>query len=184
MRTLIYKIAVMLVIALVSVSCGYDEYVSDEVVGIRLEGFDNAGKIPQAIESGRCSGQSYMLWVSFVIKDYGDVAELSNPMVALRFITLTDFDESHPAGSDVTEFFDMYPIRPEISASDYDTYEYEPVRFAVPSHNSPVGVVYQEGAYFMLMKSPAEERECRFATDVEFSDGKILSAQCQAVTLY
>ena len=84
----------------------------------------------------------------------------------------------------VTEFFDMYPIRPEISASDYDTYEYEPVRFAVPSHNSPVGVVYQEGAYFMLMKSPAEERECRFATDVEFSDGKILSAQCQAVTLY
>ena len=57
MRTLIYKIAVMLVIALVSVSCGYDEYVSDEVVGMRLEGFDNAGKIPQAIESGRCSGQ-------------------------------------------------------------------------------------------------------------------------------
>ena len=177
-------IVVVLIIALGCESCGYDEYVSDEITAMQIEGFDNSGKIPKPIESGLCSGQAYMLWVSFQISDYGDVAELANPMVALRFITLTDFDEAHRAGSDVTEMFDMHPIRPEISGSDYDTYIYEPVRFAMPSRQSPLAVVYKEGAYFMLMESPKDKRECRFAAEVEFSDGKILSAQCEAVTLY
>ena len=171
-------------IAIAVASCGYDDVVTDKVEAVRLSGFDNSGELPKKIEGGTCPRMAYMLWVSFRLSDYADVAHLTQPMTGLRIITVPDFDAENPAGSDVTHLFKLHPIRPEISMTDFDTNQYEPVRFAFPSLQQPLGIVYREGAYFMLMKSPAEERECRFATDVEFSDGKILSAQCQAVTLY
>ena len=171
-------------IAIAVASCGYDDVVTDKVEAVRLSGFDNSGELPKKIEGGTCPRMAYMLWVSFRLSDYADVAHLTQPMTGLRIITVPDFDAEYPAGSDVTHLFKLHPIRPEISMTDFDTNQYESVRFAFPSLQQPLGIVYREGAYFMLMKSPAEERECRFATDVEFSDGKILSAKCQAVTLY
>lgn len=170
-------------IAIAVASCGYDDVVTDKVEAVRLAGFDNSGELPKKIEGGTCPRMAYMLWVSFQLSDYADVAHLTQPMTGLRIITVPDFDAEHPAGSDVTGLFKLHPIRPEISMTDFDTNQYEPVRFAIPSQQKPIGTVYREGAYFMLTTPPEHQRQCQFAVEVAFADGTTLAATCDVVML-
>lgn len=170
-------------IAIAVASCGYDDVVTDKVEAVRLSGFDNSGELPKKIEGGTCPRMAYMLWVSFRLSDYADVAHLTQPMTGLRIITVPDFDAEYPAGSDVTHLFKLHPIRPEISMTDFDTNSYEPVRFALPSQQKPLDTVYREGAYFMLMTPPEEGQQCQFMVEVAFADGTTLSATCDAVEL-
>ena len=67
--------------------------------------------------------------------------------------------------------------------TDFDTNQYEPVRFAFPSLQQPLGIVYREGAYFMLITPPEHEQQCQFAVEVAFADGTTLAATCDAVML-
>ena len=170
-------------IAIAVASCGYDDVVTDKVEAVRLSGFDNSGELPKKIEGGTCPRMAHMLWVSFRLSDYADVAHLTQPMTGLRIITVPDFDAEYPAGSDVTHLFKLHPIRPEISMTDFDTNSYEPVRFALPSQQKPLDTVYREGAYFMLMTPPEEGQQCQFMVEVAFADGTTLSATCDAVEL-
>ena len=182
-KSLRITISFLLVIAIAVASCGYDDVVTDKVEAVRLSGFDNSGELPKKIEGGTCPRMAYMLWVSFRLSDYADVAHLTQPMTGLRIITVPDFDAEYPAGSDVTHLFKLHPIRPEISMTDFDTNSYEPVRFALPSQQKPLDTVYREGAYFMLMTPPEEGQQCQFMVEVAFADGTTLSATCGAVEL-
>lgn len=184
MKSLLRIAIVFTAFTLAIASCGYDDVETDKVESMKVQGFDNSGELPRHIANGRCSGNAYMMWVSFQLADYADVAHLASPMTGLRIITATDFDEQHPAGCDVSGLFMLHPIRPEISMTEYETNTYQAVRFAVPTEQSPLATVYREGAYFMLTMAPAGERQCRFTVEVQFADGTVLSAAGDEVTLY
>ena len=182
-KSLTITISLLLVLATAVASCGYDDVVTDKVEAVRVSDFDNSGELPKKIEDRTCPRMAYMLWLSFQLRDYADVAHLAQPMTGLRIITVSYFDSGHPAGSDVTDLFKLHPIRPEISMTDFDTNSYEPVRFALPSQQKPLDTVYREGAYLMLMTPPEEGQQCQFMVEVAFADGTTLSATCDAVEL-
>lgn len=174
-----------ILLAVASVSCGYDEVESDAVTEIHIMPFNNAGELPVPLgDDASCPRSSLLLWLSFSLADYADVAHLASPMVELRIITLTDLADGFPAGSDVSSLFMIHPIRPEISHTDFDSYDYDPVRFSLPSPQQPLATVYREGAYFMLMAPPAEPQQCQFVATAFFADGSSLSATTDFISLF
>ena len=174
-----------ILLALSATACGYDEIATDSVTEIRIAPFDNAGELPKSLDAdGRCCRQSLMLWISFRLTDYADLAHLASPMVRMQVIALSDFDEGLPAGSDITSRFMLHPVRPEISMTDPDTHTYEPVRFSMPSEQEPLHTIYQEGAYLMLVSPPAEPVKCRFTVVATFADGTSLSATTGEIDLF
>ncbi|MGN1245971.1 MAG: DUF5034 domain-containing protein [Muribaculaceae bacterium] len=172
----------LIVMAIAMASCGYDDVVTDRVEGVNVESFDNSGELPKKIGDGKCNRMAYLLWVSFSLGDNADVAHLAQPMTDLRIVTLGDFDAGHQAGSDVTELFALHPIRPEISMTDYDTNNYEAVRFSMPSAQHKLDTIYREGAYFMLITPPEPGQQCQFRVEVRFADGSTMQATGDVVT--
>ena len=76
-KSLTITISLLLVLATAVASCGYDDVVTDKVEAVRVSDFDNSGELPKKIEDRTCPRMAYMLWLSFQLRDYADVAHLA-----------------------------------------------------------------------------------------------------------
>lgn len=88
-----------------------EETIEDisELTGIELTQYDNSGETPVIREDARCPKEAYLLRIQPIWKNYWDINILKSPITHFHIITLTDFDESHPAGSDIYDLFKEYP---------------------------------------------------------------------------
>ena len=90
-----------------------EEFVplSADVCGVRQVSWDNSGKVPLEITRKRCRKEAYMLSVipEVTLVDSEETTaysyDLLHPITAIRIITLTDFNEDYPAGSNVYPLF-------------------------------------------------------------------------------
>lgn len=97
----------------------FEEYIPCQVTltGIgKVEHLDNAGSVPVAPVGGVVSRQAYMLRIPLDFEYEKEIVEgtyyeyiLTDTIANIQIISLTAYDESHPAGTDVNELFMNYP---------------------------------------------------------------------------
>ena len=97
----------------------FEEYIPCQVTvtGIgKVEHLDNAGSVPVAPVGGVVSRQAYMLRIPLDFEYGKEIVEgtyyeyiLTDTIANIQIISLTAYDESHPAGTDVNELFMDYP---------------------------------------------------------------------------
>ena len=83
----------------------------------KVEHLDNAGSVPVAPVGGVVSRQAYMLRIPLDFEYEKEIVEgtyyeyiLTDTIANIQIISLTAYDESHPAGTDVNELFMDYPL--------------------------------------------------------------------------
>lgn len=96
-------------------------------------------------------------------------------ITSLKFISLTDFDALHPAGSDVTEYFYQYQKNNYRSIPDYLSKQAEIV-FEAAQDSLVVD--------FLLMQAPADAGIYSFEIAVTLSDGRTMNARTNPAQLY
>ena len=129
----------------------FEEYIPCQVTltGIRkVEHLDNAGSVPVAPVGGVVSRQAYMLRIPLDFEYEKEIVEgtyyeyiLTDTIANIQIISLTAYDESHPAGTDVNELFMNYPLRQEDQLTDYKYgYMYGTVFYKIPRTLPQAGV--------------------------------------------
>lgn len=174
----IYHIALCMLFILTSaMSCEEDSGEGFTVIaGIELTHFDNAGEHP--IENDRCPKEAYLLRIAPRCENYYGITTLRSPVIAFRIITLTDFDESHPAGSDIYRLFKDYPAKllgddlREGSLGDDPLQEGMPITTLEP------------GAFYKALLTAPQPGTYQFRIELEMEDGSVVSADTLPVNLY
>lgn len=129
----------------------FEEYIPCQVTltGIgKVEHLDNAGSVPVAPVGGVVSRQAYMLRIPLDFEYEKETVEgtyyeyiLTDTIANIQIISLTAYDESHPAGTDVNELFMDYPLRQEDQLTDYKYgYMYGTVFYKIPRTLPQAGV--------------------------------------------
>lgn len=171
--------------------CGDSRCVSSELVSIDVHHLDNGGHQPVPIVSDSISAFSYAIKVNYHGSELEglcgyflrDIAlSFSNPSKAMsceRDVFLspdtiqkviihssTDFDPTHPAGTDLSEYFIEKTIS-EVLPSSY---------------NQPYWPEIRE-VRFLLFTAPVSESQHRFFIDVHLTNGRILSDSTEQIVL-
>ncbi|MDR1003716.1 MAG: DUF5034 domain-containing protein [Prevotellaceae bacterium] len=88
---------------------GYREDLSvtpNKLSDIALLSYDNSGDVPRLLTENRCPGRAYRLHIIPILELGGMPRNSIDPQViAVRIITLNDFNEEYPAGSDISTLF-------------------------------------------------------------------------------
>ena len=119
MRSIIFSFSGMLccflVLLLTAMTCDEEELLPPilaDVVGVRLVSLDNSGHVPEPVTDDRCPKEAYI--------------------TAIRIVTLTDFNEEYPAGSDIYPlFYSSYSPVPVDFPIDY-LHDFELVLLTYP----------------------------------------------------
>lgn len=175
------------------------QYASYSNSSISLLIIDNGGNSPQYFESvdsvpmaayGIRLQQSLELTAmesSFNFRLFNSATALSkvcpeplqylplDSITSLTFISLTDFDATHPAGSDVTGYFYQYQKSNYRSIPDYLSRQTEIV-FDAAQDSLVVD--------FLLMQAPATAGIYSFEIAVTLSDGRTMNARTNPAQLY
>lgn len=149
-----------LLLLLTAMTCEGDEDalppVLVDVVGVQLVLLDNSGHVPKPITDDRCPKEAYMMKVVPDVKPiseetFGDAwsYRLNRPITAIRIVTLTDFNEEYPAGSDI------YPLF-------YRSYSPAPIDFPID---------YLHDFEFVLLTYP-KAGTYRFRVELEVGKGE------------
>lgn len=158
-----------------SMTC--DEESFNDMIGVTVSAIDNSGAEFAAVSDGKCPKEALILRITPEWNPAGyNSGKLLSPIVALRIVTLTDFDDSHPAGSDVSVYFNTYPkeLDAEMYNSVYDTLE----------DGIPISC-WQEGesCYKALTTVPAPG-DYIFRVELEMEDGTLFTCNTESINLY
>lgn len=169
-----YGLLCLLSVLCLSTTC--DEDTFNEMTGITVSVIDNSGDKFRMADDGRCPKEAMILQIEPEWDATGyNSGKLTSPIVGLRIITLNDFDDSHKAGSDVSEYFKTYPK--ELCPNEntvYDSLE----------NGTPIDS-WQEGrsCFKALLKAPAPG-DYAFRVDMELKDGETFAYTTQTIGLY
>jgi len=147
------------------------------MTGVTVTVIDNSGETFREVDDGQCPKEAMILQIAPEWNATGyNSDKLTSPIVALRIFTLNDFDDSHPAGSDVSEYFRTYPreLCPNAENTVYDTLE----------DGTPIDS-WQEGrsCFKALLKAPAPG-DYAFRVDMELKGGETFIRVTQSMHLY
>ena len=146
MRSIIFSfpgvLCCFLVLLLTAMTCDEEELlppVLADVVGVRLVSLDNSGHVPKPVTDDRCPKEAYMMKVMPDVKAVAEETSeaawryrLNRPITAIRIVTLTDFNEEYPAGSDIYPlFYSSYSPAPIDFPIDY-LHDFELVLLTYP----------------------------------------------------
>ena len=129
----------------------FEEYIPCQVTltGIgKVEHLDNAGSVPVAPVGGVVSRQAYMLRIPLDFEYEKETVEgtyyeyiLTDTIACVQIFSLTAYDESHPAGTDVNELLMDYPLHQADQLTDYKSgYAYGTVFYKIPRILPQAGV--------------------------------------------
>ncbi len=171
--------------------CGDSRCVSSELVSIEVHHLDNGGPQPVPIVSDSISAFSYAIEVNYhgraleglCSNFFRDVARsFSNPGMAFScardvylspdtiqqvlIYSTTDFDPTHPAGTDLSEYFIEKTITAVLPSSFDQPYWPEILEVR-----------------FLLFTAPITQSQHRFLIDVHLTNGRILSDSTEQIVL-
>lgn len=169
----------MLFILTSAMSCEEDPGEGISIItSIELTHFDNAGEHPVAIEGGQCPKEAYLLEIAPCCENYYGITTLQSPVIAFRIITLTDFDNSHPAGSDVYSLFKDYP--PQLLGDNLRERSLgnDPLQEGMPI------TTLEPGAFYKALLTAPQPGTFQFRIELEMEDGSVVWAETLPVNLY
>ncbi len=169
-----------------------------------LSNIDNRGENPTTAEENRLPAIAYAIGMSmepeFVhyespLSGFSNSAyafscaesyQRNDTIDAIRIRALSDFDESHPVGTDLTDLFAAKTRGTVTTFSNLD----EKTEHAI-AVNSFVENVNESSIYdlltdfdLFLLKSPTQESEFQFIVEVELSNEKVLVDTTESIILY
>lgn len=174
-RNLILSALCMLFTLTSAVDC--EDWVSEDInapTGIELAQYDNSGDTPLLREDGQCPKEAYLLRIAPVWEYHCDINILEPPITDFRIITLTDFDENHPAGSDVYTLFKEYPA--EILKDAFDD---DPLQ-----RGEPITRLASWGAFYKALLTYPQPGTYQFRVELETADGTVFSEETTPINLY
>lgn len=96
-------------------------------------------------------------------------------ITSIRIITLNDFDENHPADSDISAYFKVYKFRVYSTISEHiETFLNHYINY--PSQ-------FESEDDFLLMNAPTINTQHAFKIEIHLSDGTILEQQTTPINL-
>lgn len=157
---------------------------------------DNAGKVPSIVEKGVIRKEAYGLQIEFSLLQLAcnkpfrfsafnaayatscacppEIQYLAQDTIsAIRVKNLNDFDQSHPANSDISDYFkvldyDKYITFQELIAAPETLYVEKPVKDSIQ---------------LFLMQPPTQTGEHRFQVEFLLSNGMILTTVTSPINL-
>ena len=99
-----------------------------------------------------------------------------NRIIAINVVTLEDFDATHPANTDVSEYFMVYNFSKEDSINNY-----------IKNLETTLYFVQEEDPlqfYLLLKTPPTSGSKQQFRVDISLSDESLLSMQTNLLELY
>ncbi|MFK7908214.1 MAG: DUF5034 domain-containing protein [Chitinophagales bacterium] len=184
-------------------SCCEDEYIyfwSE----LYLSNVDNRGERPITAEENRLPAIAYAIGMSMAYDFVHQTSPLNgfsnsayayscaesyqrnDTIEAVRIRALSDFDEFHPAGTDLTDFF-AAKTRGTVTA--FSSTE-EKTEHAIAVSSFVENVNESEPYYILtdfdlfLLESPSQETAFQFIVEVELSNEKILVDTTESIILY
>lgn len=148
----------------------------NEISNIELLQYDNSGEYPVVIENDQCPKEAYLIRITPIYEVWSDINILKSPIIAFRIITLTDFNEDYPAGSDIYNLFKEYPA---ILLGE--------------NFNSPANDSLQEGepitslgtgSFYKVLLTHPQSGTYQFRVELEMKDGSLVSKETAPVLLY
>ncbi|MFA6150313.1 MAG: DUF5034 domain-containing protein [Chitinophagaceae bacterium] len=116
----------------------------------------------------------FQLSSTYACKCTGDYLFLNDSLTAFHIKTLLDFDATHPAGSNVDEYFRTLLIMPD-SGKNYIEYQ---KLYAIPFFNIP-NQIFQ----LFLKTPPASGQKVLFEISLQTGKGKTYTSTTNAITL-
>lgn len=169
-----YGLLCLLSVLCLSTTC--DEDTFNEMTGITVSVIDNSGDKFRMADDGRCPKEAMILQIEPEWDATGyNSGKLTSPIVGLRIITLNDFDDSHKAGSDVSEYFKTYPK--ELCPNENTVYD--SLENGTPIDSWQTG----HSCFKALLKAPAPG-DYAFRVDMELKDGETFTYTTQTIGLY
>lgn len=198
----IRKIGVILLIAFtvrLSLSCcdcpetNTFKYTFDS---IQLFHLDNSGKKPVIVNSGTIPKEAYGMQIEFSLGPMasGSIPDLTlfnsacaydcfcppefeyvaeDTISGMKIISLNDFDDTHPADSDISEYFKVHTGMVYRTFQEYTDHP-ENIYFDKPS---------REDIEILLMQPPTFTGQHQFRAEIELSDGTTLVATSTLISL-
>lgn len=101
-----------------------------------------------------------------------DIVSYGDQVTSFKLITMLDFDETHPAGSEIGEYFQWF---------NADYYNYDILIEEVSNSR----VLDKEDLVFdvLLMNPPAQSQNAQFQVILTFEDGTEMISQTPVITL-
>jgi hypothetical protein len=163
---------------------------------IEARHLDNAGKIPVLVETGAILKEAYGLQLEFSVLQLacnktvhfsgfnsayamscGCPPELQylaqDTISGIKIKTLADFDQSHPADSDISDLFKVLPDREYLSIQEFIAAP-ETIYYEKPT---------KDHLDLFLMQAPTLGGEFRFQVELVLSNGTILTAVTTPINL-
>lgn len=162
-----------------------------------VEHLDNRGQSPVAITGGSALKAAYGIRMTIhcettvfntvpvgllLNRSYATSWECPEPIqyhakdsiVALRIISLGDFDNDHPAGSDISSAFKLFREQGFVSITDY--LEEKPTVFYMEENKNIV-------LDALLISPPVNDGDYSFRVEIETSDGRQLIQDTSEILL-
>lgn len=177
-----WKLLLIMSILYLPYGCSSDDEgsaIAGDIVGIELKQLNNAAKEPSFPTNERLPKEAYLLAIGLKVdsKPWDNSIyyyyELSDPIASIKIITVTDFNEEYPAGSDVSELFKQYPL--QLKGWVYDsTTEDKPI-FQITQNESYI--------YKALLTYPAPGTY-QFKVELTLRSGLQFVEETEAIELY
>ena len=146
-----------------------------ELTGIKLNQYNNTGAYPVIIENGQCPKEAYLIRISPILETYYSTNILKSPIIAFRIITLTDFNEDYPAGSDIYKLFKEYP--PMLLSENFREHY---LSSDCLDKGQPITTITWGDFYKVLLTYP-QPGNYQFRIELETEDGNILSEETEVI---
>ncbi|MBX2925153.1 MAG: DUF5034 domain-containing protein [Chitinophagaceae bacterium] len=164
---------------------------------LELQHLDNRGQSPATDEDGIALKEAYGIAMTLrceptVFKtapfslflnqsyafscrcDAGVQHHAKDSVIAIRIITLEDFDAFHPAGTDISDYFRLYTWNNFTTIADY---LHKDAR--VFAYDEPKNIVMNA----LLINAPAAAGFYRFRVEMDLSDGRSLTKETSTIEL-
>lgn len=157
-----------------------DSVIKTCVSDFILHPLDNSGSEPVVSGNNSFPKDAYILSIEMKLDsrpsdDFYSYTktELTNPITSIRIISLTEFNEYYPAGSDITVLFRQYPVAIRYPLHDY-TMEGEPIVF----------MDYYNGYFYKALLAPPTAGTHVFQVRMIFQSGLILTKETEPAEFY
>ena len=169
-----YCLLCLLSVLCLSMTCDEDSFC--DMTGVAVTVIDNSGETFREVDDGQCPKEAMILQIEPEWDATGyNSGKLTSPIVGLRIITLNDFDDSHKAGSDVSEYFKTYPR--ELCPNENTVYD--SLENGTPIDSWQTGY----SCFKALLKAPAPG-DYAFRIDMKLKDSETLTCTTQSIHLY
>lgn len=166
-------------------SCAKDDHhdvlkvISGYVESTKVEPMNNGATHPSVSKNNKYPTDAFMLAINVTLdsRAWGGAewvaVDLSDPITAIRIYTVNDFNESYPAGSDVSSLFNDYPL-----------YIFNNLKDTLEEGKNIVRMDYVNGYFYKALLTPATPGMHKFKIELELKSGDIFTGETEELELF